>query len=473
MSLPGDGNRMPGNKSNKTRFGKKKSKSSSSNNNYVDETEGQTFDGIENVSIRAFTPSVSSRASDIAKKYQSSRNKSSQLPSNEVDIEQNDINEGTRLTKATLSDINSSDESFTGYFWRGVMYLITIGPWQFIKGLAWILNRWQQFLSPLSRAMFYAGDTMDRSAPSLRAFIVWIWNSLSLALHFVDVILTFVVMNILSRHNHRGLATVMGFLYALSHYLMAVIMYMELDRPKQHHHYGLLDFLRFIKRQFDVLCYDVQLLASVIHSNSMVEGTTQLLLQGYSEARVALHMLMNSIPVCFILGLFYDAVFTIKDDVSGLLSHKASLGVISATFLLAVFNVVEKFCRLSFADPWLHFKHVPHHPRSKTGPAGGEAIGGGGGGSGNNSNTSNTNTNNNNNNNMNDPNAPNNSSSSANGEGVVNDIVGSIQADETLDGEAAYGYPLLYVRSHAARLPRALVLDFLFRCCVSLEEEAA
>ncbi len=65
--------------------------------------------------------------------------------------------------------------------------------------------------------------------------------------------------------------------------------------------------------QVDVLFYDIQLLASVIHSNIMIEGTTQMMLQGYEEARVAVHMVMNSLPTAIILGVLYDAIFALKD----------------------------------------------------------------------------------------------------------------------------------------------------------------
>ncbi|KXZ42886.1 hypothetical protein GPECTOR_113g298 [Gonium pectorale] len=65
--------------------------------------------------------------------------------------------------------------------------------------------------------------------------------------------------------------------------------------------------------------------------------------------------------------------------------RKSRISLIYAAFMLAVLNVVDKFIRLSLADPWLH----------------------------------------------------------------------PLNQD---------GYPLLYMRSNAARLPRALMLDFVFRC---------
>ena len=66
--------------------------------------------------------------------------------------------------------------------------------------------------------------------------------------------------------------------------------------------------------QVDVLFFDIQLLSSVVHSNVMIEGMTQMMLQGYEEARVCLHMIMNSLPACIILGVLYDAIFALKDQ---------------------------------------------------------------------------------------------------------------------------------------------------------------
>ena len=67
-----------------------------------------------------------------------------------------------------------------------------------------------------------------------------------------------------------------------------------------------------------------------------------------------------------------------------LVQQTSMTSLVYGAFVLAVLNVVEKFVRLSMADPWLHAEH-------------------------------------------------------------------------------ADGYPLLYMRSNAARLPRALQLDFIFR----------
>lgn len=76
------------------------------------------------------------------------------------------------------------------------MWVIAIAPWKCIKGLSWVLNKWQRFVYPLSFALFYGSDAMDKTMPTVRAIIVWAWNASSLALHFVDVILIFVVINV-------------------------------------------------------------------------------------------------------------------------------------------------------------------------------------------------------------------------------------------------------------------------------------
>ncbi|GLI70754.1 hypothetical protein VaNZ11_015781 [Volvox africanus] len=278
-----------------------------------------------------------------------------------------------------------------GTIFKYLMWILAIGPWKCIKGVSWLLNKWQRFVYPLSYALFYGSDAMDKTMPTVRAIIIWAWNTSSLALHFVDVILIFVVINIVSQNGNGWVSITMGLLYFLSHYLMAVIMYMENDRPIDSPVYTGVDFLNFARRQVDVLFFDIQLLSSVVHSNIMIEGMTQMMLQGYEEARVCLHMIMNSLPACIILGVLYDAIFALKDQFQHILEHKSALNAIYAAFMLAVLNVVDKFIRLSLADPWLH----------------------------------------------------------------------PLNED---------GYPLLYMRSNAARLPRALMLDFVFRCNVQLGE---
>ncbi|GIL82402.1 hypothetical protein Vretimale_11851 [Volvox reticuliferus] len=286
---------------------------------------------------------------------------------------------------------STTHELILSTIFKYVMWVLAIGPWKCIKAVSWLLNKWQRFVYPLSYALFYGSDAMDKTMPTVRAVIIWAWNTSSLALHFVDVILIFVVINIVSQNGNGWVSITMGLLYFLSHYLMAVIMYMENDRPIDCPVYTGVDFLNFARRQVDVLFFDIQLLSSVVHSNIMIEGMTQMMLQGYEEARVCLHMIMNSLPACIILGVLYDAIFALKDQFKHILERKSALNAIYAAFMLAVLNVVDKFIRLSLADPWLH----------------------------------------------------------------------PLNED---------GYPLLYMRSNAARLPRALMLDFVFRCNVQLGE---
>ncbi|GLC35012.1 hypothetical protein PLESTM_000269300 [Pleodorina starrii] len=298
---------------------------------------------------------------------------------------------GAGGSSALLKYRSTTQDLIIGAMFKYLMWVIAIGPWKCIKGVSWVLNKWQRFVYPLSYALFYGSDAMDKTMPTVRAVIVWFWNTSSLALHFVDVILIFAVINIVSQNGNGWVSITMGLLYFLSHYLMAVIMYMENDRPIDCPVYTGVDFLNFARRQLDVLFFDIQLLSSVVHSNIMIEGMTQMMLQGYEEARVCLHMIMNSLPACIILGVLYDAIFALKDQFEHILERKSAINAIYAAFMLAVLNVVDKFIRLSLADPWLH----------------------------------------------------------------------PLNED---------GYPLLYMRSNAARLPRALMLDFVFRCNVQLSE---
>lgn len=63
--------------------------------------------------------------------------------------------------------------------------------------------------------------------------------------------------------------------YVLSHYCMAVTMFKELDMREVGGAY-FSDMGVFAKRLLDVLFYDIQMAASVVHSNSMLEGMTQV-----------------------------------------------------------------------------------------------------------------------------------------------------------------------------------------------------
>lgn len=67
------------------------------------------------------------------------------------------------------------------------MRILAIGPWKVIKATSVVLNKWQRLVSPISYAIFLSGDAMDRQTPTVRAILVWFWNTISLGLHFVDV----------------------------------------------------------------------------------------------------------------------------------------------------------------------------------------------------------------------------------------------------------------------------------------------
>ncbi len=47
------------------------------------------------------------------------------------------------------------------------MYGVVIGPWKFVRGVGWALNRWQRLCRPLSVAVFHASDVMDKYAPTV------------------------------------------------------------------------------------------------------------------------------------------------------------------------------------------------------------------------------------------------------------------------------------------------------------------
>lgn len=63
--------------------------------------------------------------------------------------------------------------------------------------------------------------------------------------------------------------------YAFSHYCSAVTMFKELDMREAGSTY-FSDVLTLFQRCMDVLFYDIQMVASVIHSNRMLEGMTQV-----------------------------------------------------------------------------------------------------------------------------------------------------------------------------------------------------
>lgn len=65
------------------------------------------------------------------------------------------------------------------------------------------------------------------------------------------------------------------------------------------------DIVTLFWRLLDVLFFDIQLAASVIHSNRMMESMTQLMFKGYEESRVALGALLFTLPCCVLIGIEY------------------------------------------------------------------------------------------------------------------------------------------------------------------------
>lgn len=63
--------------------------------------------------------------------------------------------------------------------------------------------------------------------------------------------------------------------YGLCHYCSAVTMFKELDMREAGDTF-FSDVLTFFQRVLDVLFYDIQMAASVIHGNRMLEGMTQV-----------------------------------------------------------------------------------------------------------------------------------------------------------------------------------------------------
>lgn len=48
-----------------------------------------------------------------------------------------------------------------------VLYLVAVGPWKLVRGLAFVINRWQRICRPLSQAVYYTSDLMDRHTPTV------------------------------------------------------------------------------------------------------------------------------------------------------------------------------------------------------------------------------------------------------------------------------------------------------------------
>lgn len=63
--------------------------------------------------------------------------------------------------------------------------------------------------------------------------------------------------------------------YVFCHYCSAVTMFKELDMREAGSTY-FSDVLTLFQRCIDVLFYDIQMVASVVHSNRMLEGMTQV-----------------------------------------------------------------------------------------------------------------------------------------------------------------------------------------------------
>jgi hypothetical protein len=85
---------------------------------------------------------------------------------------------------------------------------------------------------------------------------------------------------VLHTNGHAGFAwAVLGLMIA-NHYLMAVIMFMELDLDTMSEASPFSYVVCFCCRLYDVAAWDAQLAASVIHGNKMIDGLTQMLLNG-------------------------------------------------------------------------------------------------------------------------------------------------------------------------------------------------
>ncbi|GFH14456.1 uncharacterized protein HaLaN_10517 [Haematococcus lacustris] len=171
----------------------------------------------------------------------------------------------------------------------------------------------------LNAALHFTNDHLDKYMPTVLNVFTWAWGTLSLFLHFIAVFTTAAIALVLHHNGHRVFAAAIACLYLLSHYLMAVIMYMEQDRVARAGRYNLSEFSVFAQRLVDVALYDIQLLASLVHSNTMIEGLTQMLLKGYQQQ-------------------------------------------IWIALVFSVLNALEKWLRLSLADPWLHPRNDDRYP---------------------------------------------------------------------------------------------------------------
>ncbi|KAI8472414.1 MAG: hypothetical protein J3K34DRAFT_519751 [Monoraphidium minutum] len=304
-----------------------------------------------------------------------------------------------------------------GAGWRFLVNLLILFPWSCVLLLSWIVNKWQLAWRPIGGLLWWGVDQLDQRAPSLVEWLLWLQGLVSLGLHVITVGVNLGVIWIMWDNGHRLVPICMVTFYGFAHYAMAVTMFKELDLREAGGTY-FSDVVAFGWRVLDVLFFDIQLCASVVHSNRMMESMTQLMFKGYEEARVALTALLFSVPCCVLVGIEYG-VFNggelVKDvrDINILSNYRDQL---YAAVCFSVINSLEKILRLSMIDPWQHEKNdgFPHPPL---------------------------------------PTPP---------------LTRLSMIDPWLH-EKNDGFPVLYVRSHAARLPGGLVRDWLFRCRVALE----
>lgn len=49
-----------------------------------------------------------------------------------------------------------------------ILWVLVIGPWKFIRGLSYVLNKWQMLFRPVSGGAYYLYDGMDKHMPTVR-----------------------------------------------------------------------------------------------------------------------------------------------------------------------------------------------------------------------------------------------------------------------------------------------------------------
>uniref|UniRef100_A0A383WCR9 Uncharacterized protein n=1 Tax=Tetradesmus obliquus TaxID=3088 RepID=A0A383WCR9_TETOB len=280
-------------------------------------------------------------------------------------------------------------EQVYGFAWKVLINVLIIFPWSCVLLLSWLVNKWQLMFRPVGAAFWWCVDYFDRRLPSTVEWFLWVISQVSLILHVITVGINLGVIWIMWDNGHHALPIFVIAFYGFCHLCTAVTMFKELDMREAGDTY-FADVLMLFQRCLDVLFYDIQMVASVVHSNRMLEGMTQVMFKGYEEARVALSALLFSMPCCIIIGIEYGIFMggKLRKDVLNLDILTSYHDQLYAAVCFSVINSVEKMFRFSAVDPWMHEK---------------------------------------------------------------ND-----------------GFPLLYVRSHAARLPGSVVRDWLVRCKVAL-----